>query len=208
MGGMMAMSPGVPGLFYMQQIFWAFVGTAIGVATIANILNRILYHQRISSSKNAPDAAKPRSFFFQAHATTSAIISEFNYYSKPLSFRNWHFYLPPVGPVVMMVGYMVLIVVCVFYRLNPKDFLQWEDIGYRSGFIAVCQMPLIVLLAGKRNIIGFFTGVGYERLAWLHQWVARALLFTVAIHMGYWFTEWAKYDYIGVKVKMDDLREA
>lgn len=207
MGGMMTMAPGVPSLFYMQQIFWAFVGTAIGVATIANVLNRILYHQRISSSKNGSDAATPRSFFFQAHATTSAIIREFSYYSKPLSFRNRHFYLPPVGPVIMMIGYVVLIVVCVFYRLNPKDFLQWEDIGYRSGFIAVCQMPLIVLLAGKRNIIGFFTGVGYERLAWLHRWVARALLFTVFIHMGFWFSEWAKYDYIGVKVKTDALTQ-
>ncbi|TVY91022.1 Ferric reductase transmembrane component [Lachnellula willkommii] len=207
MGGMMTMAPGVPSLFYMQQIFWAFVGTAIGVATTANILNRILYHQRISSSRNVPGAAKPRSFFFQAHATTSAIIREFSYYSKPLSFRNRHFYLPPVGPVMMMVGYAVLIVVCVFYRLDPKDFLQWEDIGYRSGFIAVCQMPLIVLLAGKRNIIGFFTGVGYERLAWLHRWVARALLFTVFIHMGFWFSEWAKYDYVGVKVKTDALTQ-
>jgi predicted ferric reductase len=202
---MMTMAPGVPGLFYMQQIFWAFVGTAIGVAAIANILNKILYHQRISSSKSVSNAAKPKSFFFQAHATTSAIIREFSYYSRPLSFRNWHFYLPPVGPTIMMVGYIVLIVVCVFYRLNPKDFLEWEDIGYRSGFIAVCQMPLIVLLAGKRNIIGFLTGVGYERLNWLHRWVARALLFTVFIHMGYWFTEWAKYDYIGIKVKTDDL---
>lgn len=201
------MAPGVPGLFYMQHIFWAFVGTAIGVATIANVLNRILYHQRISSLRNAPDAAKPKSFFFQAHATSSAIVREFSYYSKPLSFRNWHFYLPPLGPIIMMVGYMVLIVVCVFYRLNTQDFLQWEDIGYRSGFIAVCQMPLIVLLAGKRNIIGCLTGVGYERLAWLHRWVARALLFTVFLHMGYWFTEWAKYDYIGVKVKTDNLTQ-
>ena len=207
MGGMMTMAPGVPGLFYMQQIFWAFVGPAIGVATIANVLNRILCHQRILSSRNVSSAAKPRSFFFQAHATTSAIIREFSYYSKPLSFRNWHFYLPPVGPLIMMVGYVVLIVVCVFYRLDPKDFLQWEDIGYRSGFIAVCQMPLIVLLAGKRNIIGFFTGVGYERLAWLHRWVARALLFTVFIHMGFWFSEWAKYDYVGVKVKTDALTQ-
>ncbi|TVY82662.1 Ferric/cupric reductase transmembrane component [Lachnellula suecica] len=207
MGGMMTMAAGVPGLFYMQQIFWAFVGTAIAVATIANVINRILYHQRITSSKSVANAAKPKSFFFQAHATTSAIIREFSYYSKPLSFRNKHLYLPPMGPVIMMVGYIVLIVVCVFYRLNPKDLLQWEDIGYRAGFIAVCQMPLIVLLAGKRNIIGLLTGVGYERLNWLHRWTARALLFTVFIHMGYWFTEWAKFDYIGVKVKTDALTQ-
>lgn len=106
-----------------------------------------------------------------------------------------------------MVGYIVLITVCCLYRFNPKDFLQWEDIGYRSGFIAVCQLPLIVLLAGKRNLIGFFIGVGYERLNWLHRWVARSLLFTVLIHMGYWMTEWAKFDYIMVKIKTDPLTQ-
>ncbi|KAF4629129.1 hypothetical protein G7Y89_g9018 [Cudoniella acicularis] len=207
MGGMMTMAPGVPGLFYMQQIFWAFVGTAIAVAAAANVINKILYHQRISSLKASPNAAKPRSFFFQAHATMSAMIREFGYYSMPLSFRKIHIYLPPAGPSIIMVAYLVLIVVCCFYRLYPNDFLQWEDIGYRSGFIAVCQMPLIVLLAGKQNIIGFLTGVGYERLNWLHRWVARALLFTVLIHFGYWMTEWAKYDYILIKIKTDSLTQ-
>jgi predicted ferric reductase len=191
----------------MQRIFWAFVGTAIGVATIPNVLNKILYYQRLSAVRNDRNAAKPKSLFFQAHATMSAIIRESTYYSTPLSFRNLHFYLPPAGPVMVMVAYIVLIVVCSFYRLDTKNFLQWEDIGYRTGFIAVAQLPLIVLLSGKRNIIGFLTGVGYERLNWLHRWVARALLFTILIHMGYWLTEWGKFDYIGVKVKTDPLTQ-
>src|SRR6266536_1984883 len=157
---------GVPDLFHMQRIFWAFVGTAIGVATIANILNRILYCQRLSAIRTDRNAAKPKSLFFQVHATMSAIIRESTYYSRPFSFRNLHFYLPPAGPVMIMMSYIVLIVVCSFYRLDTKDFLQWEDIGYRTGFIAVAQLPLIVLLSGKRNIIGFLTGVGYERLNW------------------------------------------
>ncbi|RDL37291.1 Metalloreductase [Venustampulla echinocandica] len=209
MGGSMIMAPGVPDLFYMQQIFWAFVGTAIGVATIANILNRILCHHRIISSRNkgSPTPAKPRSFFFQAHATTSAVIREFSYYSTPISFRNIHIYLPPVGPTLVMVFYVVLITVCVFYRLNTKDLLEFEDIGYRSGFIAVAQLPLIVLLSGKRNIIGFLSGMGYERLSWFHRWTARCLLFTVLIHMGYWLTVWDKYDYILVKIKEDPLTQ-
>lgn len=206
-GGEMVMGSGVPSLFHMQEVFWAFVGTALGVAVLVNVFNIILYRQRIATSKTTPNASKPNSFLFQAQATITAVIREFSYYSVPISFRRWSFYLPSSGPITMMVGYVILIVVCCLYRLNPKDFLEWEDIGYRSGFIAVCQLPLIVLLAGKRNIIGFFTGVGYERLSWLHRWVARALLLTVLIHMGYWMTEWAKFDYIGVKVKTDVLTQ-
>jgi len=201
------MGAGVPGLFHMQQVFWAFIGTALGVATLVNIFNHILYHQRMATSKTVPNAAMPKSILFRMQATITSVIREYSYYSPALSIRKWRFYLPPIGPVTMMVGYIVLIVVCCFYRFNTKDFLQWEDIGYRCGFIAVSQTPLIVLLAGKRNLIGFFPGVGYERLNWLHRWVARSMLFTVLIHMGFWMTEWAKFDYIMIKIKGDVLTQ-
>jgi predicted ferric reductase len=206
-GGSMVMAAGVPGLFYMQQVFWAFVGTAIGVATLANVFNIILYRQRMASAKGTSQPAKPSNIFFQSQATLSAIIREYSYYSIPVSFKKWRVFLPPMGPATIMVGYVVLIVVACLYALDPNDFLQWEDIGYRSGFIAIAQIPLIVLLAGKRNIIGFLTGVGYERLCWLHRWVARSLLLTVLIHMGFWMTEWAKFDYIMIKIKTDYLTQ-
>jgi hypothetical protein len=84
------MAAGVPGLFYMQQVFWAFIGMAIAVATPANILNKVLYYQRMASLNKTAQATKPKSFFFQVHATISAVIREFSYYSLPLSFRNTH----------------------------------------------------------------------------------------------------------------------
>lgn len=203
----MSTGAGVPSLFYMQQIFWAFIGTAIAVATVANIINGLLYCERIFALRTTATPAKPKSWFFQSHATLSAMIREYSYYSLPLSFQNSHFYLPPLGPVTMMLGYVVLIVVCSLYALNPDALLQWEDIGYRAGFITICQVPLIVLLSGKRNIIGALTGVGYERLNWLHRWTARALLLSILIHIGFWLTEWGKFNYIMVKIKEDDITQ-
>jgi predicted ferric reductase len=202
MGGTAA---GVPGLAYMQQIFWAFVGTAIGVATLANVLNRLIYHQRITSRSSIPDAARPKSFLFRAQASMSAIVREYGYYSLPLSFRKTHFFLAPVGSTTVLLSYVVLTLVSCFYAFDPSNVLQWEDVGYRSGFIAICQIPLVVLLAGKRNIIGFLTGVGYERLTWLHRWVARTLLLTVVIHMGFFVREWVMYDYLTIKIQQDPL---
>lgn len=89
----MSMGAGVPSLFCMQRIFWAFIGSAIGVAAFANLLDQILSKQRIAASRNTPNAAKPQSYFFQAHATVSAIIPEYSYYSLPLplSFGKTNF---------------------------------------------------------------------------------------------------------------------
>ncbi|KAE9380165.1 metalloreductase [Stipitochalara longipes BDJ] len=199
------MAAGVPSLYSMQQMFWAFIGTAIGIATLANIFNRVIYHLRITSRSSIPNAARPKAFFFRAHASMSAIIREYGYYSLPLSFRETHFFLAPVGSTTILLSYIVLILGSCFYAFDSANVLQWEDVGYRAGFIAICQIPLVVLLAGKRNIIGFLTGVGYERLTWLHRWVARSLLLTVLIHMGFFVREWVMFDYFTIKIQQDPL---
>lgn len=191
----------------MQQIFWAFVGTAIGVAVLSHVLNQILYYQRITASRTSPTAANPKSLFFKTHASIAAIIREFGYYSVPISIRNHSVYIAPLGPATLLVGYLVLIVVCSLYAFDTENVLEWEDVGYRSGYIAICQIPFVVLLAGKRNIIGSVTGLGYERLAWLHRWVARSLLFATVIHAGFFLREWAKYEYILIKIKEDPITQ-
>lgn len=114
---------------------------------------------------------------------------------------------PTLGGVLLVVAELVLVVVLCFYKLDPSDQWQWEDLGYRTGFIAAAQLPLVILLAGKNNIVGWLTGVGYERLNWLHRWVARILFLNVTLHMGFWFTDWARYDYIKVKLKTDVITQ-
>lgn len=42
----MDMGAGIPSLPYMQQMYWAVVGTAIGIATVFNVLNWINYRSR------------------------------------------------------------------------------------------------------------------------------------------------------------------
>ena len=109
--------------------------------------------------------------------------------------------------MLLVLAELVLVLVLCFYKLDPSDQWQWEDVGYRTGFIAAAQLPLVILLAGKNNIVGWLTGVGYEKLNWLHRWVARILFLNVTIHMGFWFTDWARYDYIKVKLATDVITQ-
>jgi hypothetical protein len=176
MSGMsMGAGVGVPTLFYMQGIFWAFIGSTIGVFVLVNITNKIICFKRITSSKSTPAAAKPKTIFFKAQATLSAILREYSNYSVTFTVQGKRFHLPTAGPFTLLAGYLALIVGCSFYALDPEDLLEWEDLGYRTGFIAVSQVSLIILLAGKRNILGFITGMGYERLAVWHRWVSSLL---------------------------------
>jgi hypothetical protein len=44
--GSMDMGDGVPGLFYLQNMFWVVIGAAIGLAAVVNISNQLLCRQR------------------------------------------------------------------------------------------------------------------------------------------------------------------
>ncbi|KAL8939355.1 MAG: hypothetical protein Q9211_002785 [Gyalolechia sp. 1 TL-2023] len=152
--------------------------------------------------------AKPRAFLPSTIATLYAITRELSYISCPLIVsQKLHWTSPTLGRMSMIAAELVLVVVLCFYKLNPRDQWQWEDIGYRTGFVASAQLPLIVLLSGKRNIIGWLTGTSYERLNWLHRWVSRILFLTVTIHMAFWFVNWARYDYIKVKLTTDQITQ-
>jgi predicted ferric reductase len=109
--------------------------------------------------------------------------------------------------MALVLSNVVVVLVLCFYKLNTLDKWSWEDIGYRTGFVSIAQLPLIVLLAGKDNIIGMLMGVGYERLNWLHRWTARTLWLTATLHMGFWFRSWARYNYITTKLTTDPITQ-
>ncbi|KAL9125378.1 MAG: hypothetical protein Q9217_005413 [Psora testacea] len=205
--GSMSMGDGLPNLFYMQKMYWAVVGAAIGVATLANILNNILLRQRLSS-RDSDTPARPKTVLFRTVATMKATTRELTNATLPLAIsRKLHCSHPTLGRTCLVMAELTLVLILCFYKLDPRNQWRWEDIGYRTGFISAAQLPLVILLAGKRNIIGFLIGSSYERLNWLHRWVSRILFLTITIHMGFWFTNWARYDYIKVKLTTDVITQ-
>ena len=109
--------------------------------------------------------------------------------------------LPTIGRTALIASNLVVLVTLCLYGFNLNDRWSREDIGFRCGFISIAQLPLIFLLAGKNNIIGYLTGVSHERLNWLHRWVARCFMFTATMHMGYFFADWDPYNYILIQLK-------
>lgn len=220
--GNTSMGDGIPSLFTLQKMYWAVVGAAVGAFTLVNLYSWLLYYQRYClipfMSSNPPrltkyrinscsvTPAKPNSAVVVALATTTAIFREVGNTAAPvLSIRRCRLPSPTLGRTLIVLANAVVLLVLCFYKLDVNDRWSFEDIGYRTGFITICQLPLLFLLAGKRNIIGYLTGSSYERINWLHRWASRCLLLTATIHMGYWFADWAPYDYIGKKVRTDPI---
>lgn len=218
MGGM-SIGNGIPSLFTFQKMY-----TAIGIATVVKSAGSLLITASVSprwvvvgrtlwiltvnvglcDASNTP--SKPKSLLWRTYATITATTREAaNATWQPIHVGRYTLHLAPAGPVSLIVANLITILVMMFYGFNTLDRWSWENIGYRAGFMTICQLPLIFLLAGKQNIIGFLTGVGYERLNWYHRWVSRTLWLSATIHMGFWFRDYGQYDYIVTMLTTDQL---
>lgn len=219
--GSKSMGTGTPSLFDLQKIYWTIVGCAVAVATVVNVLNRLLArhryalvmfqwrstnpdYPRLRDSSHTP--AKPKSLFLKTYATITAMARETSYATiHPLTIGKYTIHFPPLGPVLVILANLTIVLVLCFYGLDTTNVWKWEDVGYQTGFIAICQLPLIFLLAGRQNIIGFLADMSYARLNWFHRWAARTLWLTATMHMCFWFRDWARYDYIVTQIREDDM---
>ncbi|KAF2848779.1 ferric-chelate reductase [Plenodomus tracheiphilus IPT5] len=198
MGSMSAL----PELDTWPTFYWAVVGSAIGVATVVNIYNHLLYRQRLSAAREGTQTpAKPQSWLTLWNATLYAFTREASNFSIHIPLKNRIFRLPTVGRTALIVLNVVVLIVLCLYGLELNSVFTREDVGFRCGVITISQLPLIFLLSGKNNIIGYLSGISYERLNWLHRWCARCMLLTATMHMGYFISAWAPFDYVGYQLK-------
>jgi predicted ferric reductase len=197
---------GLPTLYDFPKFYWAVVGSAVGVATLVNLYNHVLCRQRLSAAKaGKQNPARPRSWLTLGIATIFALMREASNYSLYIPLKNHILRLPSVGRISLVVGNAVTLVVLCLYGLDLTGRFTKQNVGFRCGDVTLGQLPLIFLLAGKNNIIGYLSGISYERLNWLHRWCARCMLLTATLHMGYFFASWAPYDYIGYQIKNDNI---
>ena len=80
-----------------------------------------------------------------------------------------------------------------FHDNNIPGAQHYTSLGVRASWLAVAQIPLLLLLSGKANLIGALVGVSYERLNVLHRWVSRAMLLLITLHLGYQNYGWNQY---------------
>ncbi|KAK5133622.1 hypothetical protein LTR08_007570 [Meristemomyces frigidus] len=110
----------------------------------------------------------------------------------PSRAKSW-VQVPPFGTIFLLVVYLCFVLALEFVNNDVAGAQYWTSLGIRAGWLAIAQMPLLILLAGKNNLIGLVTGLSYKRLNVLHRWVSRIVLLMAILHVGYQNTGWNKY---------------
>ena len=101
--------------------------------------------------------------------------------------------IPPLSTVFLLLAYLGFVLGLEFINNGVPGAQHYQALGIRAAWLAVAQVPLLILLAGKNNLIGWITGTSYGRLNVLHRWTSRVLLLLATLHLGYQNYGWNLY---------------
>ncbi|KDQ18800.1 hypothetical protein BOTBODRAFT_170807 [Botryobasidium botryosum FD-172 SS1] len=180
---------------YPKEVWW-LVSAVIGVLALIHFSTSVLdwiHIRRLSQSKNTAvlvekQGAEPvlaaQSGKIALRRLPLSVVSALRIIAFRWSPPFAAFHHLCVSEMTFVVGYTAALLTWCFVDspdLNPQ---WWAN---RAGQLATSQIPLIVGLAGKNNVISFLTGVGPEKLNVLHRASARATLVLVWVHAFSWW---------------------
>lgn len=90
------------------------------------------------------------------------------------------FFLGDLGQLFLLMIYLLLNFLLIF--LGTESDIDW--MAHHAAKLTYANMPLVIGLAGKNNVLSKLTGFAYESLNVLHRWSARFVIISSAIHIG------------------------
>ena len=70
-------------------------------------------------------------------------------------------------------------------NLNSRKAMLF--VADRTGILAICQLPLVFLMAGQNNLLITLTGWDYKTFNFFHKWIARLCVFLIGVHAVTYF---------------------
>jgi NAD(P)H-flavin reductase len=189
----------------LARAYWYIIAGVLGLLLVVRAINfaQNWMRLRIARSSSVRFPTKPTNWYTQAWATLTAVGREISYpqvYVSP-RYLTW-MTPPPMGRIIILVIYWAVIIYMMSYGAIIYDILYYERLGFRNAWVTITQVPLLYLLASKTSILGLIAGTSYERLNWLHRWVARTMFVTATVHGFHFWTSWAIYDYVDEQLEM------
>jgi len=187
------------------RYFWYGVVVVIGIASVFHWSRWLLLQMRLRDAARKKDhPARPTNPLVRWFATLTALAREATYLQITPTRKFLWLRVPPMGIVLLLLTYLAFVLALEFVNDNVKGAQYWQARGVRAGWLAVAQVPLLILLVGRNNLITLTTGVSYERLNVLHRWTSRVMLLLAIFHFGFQSRAWSRYGVMKLEWTTDD----
>ncbi|TFK47289.1 hypothetical protein OE88DRAFT_1636713 [Heliocybe sulcata] len=168
-------------LIYPYQTWYTWAGI-VGLATIVNLVSRSTSLINRYSSSRVSQNGNDRSAIWRV---TFALANAW----RVIAYRSTvHFgwgYSMSFLEFFLTAGYLTALLAWSWVHIWDLEFGA-DYVANRLGTIAVAQFPLMTVLGTKNNIISFLTGVGHDKLNYLHRMTARVAFVILWMHAGLW----------------------
>ncbi|KAK9234894.1 hypothetical protein V1525DRAFT_366091 [Lipomyces kononenkoae] len=172
---------GNPEPYYMGRMYWVVMGSCLGFAFVLRAGDYSVSWVRIRSRSSTPSRSAPSWLYTEFVSLVRSLT-----YPTPLILQRYpnYFSMPSIGRAFLAILYIGFILALCFYKLPLKTGEDWENAGFRTGWLTLAQLPMVVNLASRRlNIIAFLTGESsYVPVNFFHRWVARGIFVTACLH--------------------------
>ncbi|MCJ1246122.1 hypothetical protein MMC30_003327 [Trapelia coarctata] len=184
--------------------FWYGIVVVIGIATFINFSSKLTLRARLrAATVNRPFPAKPANPYTKFQAFLTAVVREVTYPQYiPMKFASV-IRTPPMGVFLLLTLYFGFLVSLELVQDFIPGALHYQAFGLRAGWLSTTQLPLLILLVGKRNLLALFTGISHERLNIFHRWVARSIWFYGTLHWAFMQYAWTKYGVAKLEISTD-----
>lgn len=98
------------------------------------------------------------------------------YFSCPLSIGNLLY-------AMITSGYLLCYCFVPHFWYRGCSGFGSPPLAIRAGIMAAALLPFLLSLSGKANVISILTGIGYEKLNWLHQFLGVSMLVLATVHV-------------------------
>lgn len=107
------------------------------------------------------------------------------------SWLGFSFSLPTRAQSVVLMGYVSVNVAACLYGVDafPANILYtstseyWvKTVGDTTGITAVFQLPLMLLLSSRNNLLIAFTGLPFNTFNLFHRWIGRVVIVESIVH--------------------------
>ncbi|KAH3678400.1 hypothetical protein WICMUC_001417 [Wickerhamomyces mucosus] len=81
---------------------------------------------------------------------------------------------------------------------EPLVIQKFEFLADRTGILSFGLVPLLIIFAGRNNLLVYITGIPYSSFIFYHKWVARLMWIHALIHSVCWTGYGVYYHYLTV----------
>lgn len=122
--------------------------------------------------------------------------------AKPF-LRVLNFLVPTRLETLILLGFLAVTIACqgANIKVVPNDpiFLTsatslGRQIAVRAGILVSCNVPLLILFAGRNNFLQWLTRWDFATFVLYHRWIGRVIVALTFVHaIGYTVADWDYY---------------